>query len=348
MKNTIFKTTFLATFCFFIFSCTKEEIKANLPTITTASISNTSPNSASLDVTITNDGGAEITAKGICWSTSPSPTVSLNTKTIDGTGVGGFTGLLTNLTPGTTYYIRAYATNKTGTVYSIEISFTTLDITTGLVAYYPFNGNANDESGNGHNGTINGTTLAADKSGNLNKAYSFNGTSSYISTNFVPQTLNQSRTISFYFNADEANMPNDGYSIISYGANSSDCIQGGGRFEMGIYYNPTISNKSIRLDGVCTAIYAQSTYTSGWHHFVATYSNSNTLFSNAKIYFDGILIPVSYYQPNTTINTLNLTNFTIGKSPSSPSGRFYKGTIDEVKIYNRALNDSEVKYLATH
>jgi hypothetical protein len=348
MKNTILKTVFLTTITSLLFSCTKEEIKANLPTLTTATISNISPNSASLDVTIANDGGANITTRGICWSTSPTPTVSLSTKTVDGTGTGTFTSQVINLTPGTTYYIRAYATNNTGTSYSVEISFTTLDITTGLVAYYPFNGNANDESGNGHNGTINGATLTADKSGNLSKAYNFNGTSSYISTNFVPQTLNQSRTISLYFNADDTNMPNDGYSIISYGANSSDCTQGGGRFEMGIYYNPTISNKSIRLDGVCTAVYAQSTYTSGWHHFVATYNNSNTLFSNTKIYFDGILIPVSYYQPNTAINTLNFTNFTIGKSPSSPTGRFYKGTIDEIKIYNRALNDSEVKYLATH
>jgi hypothetical protein len=55
----------------------------------------------------------------------------------------------------------------------------------GLVAYYPFNGNANDESGNGHNGIVNGTgaTLTNDRFGNANKAYSFNGTGSYIRVN---------------------------------------------------------------------------------------------------------------------------------------------------------------------
>ncbi|WP_374506472.1 LamG-like jellyroll fold domain-containing protein [Flavobacterium sp.] len=348
MKNTILKTTILAAISLLLFSCTKEEIKASLPTLTTATINNITPNSASLDVSITSDGGANITDRGVVWSTNPTPTIALSTKTIDGTGTGTFTGSLTNLTPGTTYYIRAYATNKAGTVYSVEISFTTLDITTGLVAYYPFNGNTNDESGNSHHGINNGALLSADKAGNLNKAYNFNGINSFINTNFIPQTSNQSRTISFYFNADDTTMPNDGYSIISYGANSSDCSQGGGRFEMGIYYNPTINNKSIRLDGVCTAVYSQSTYSSGWHHFSVTYNNSNTLFSNAKIYLDGALIPVNYYQPSTSINTLNLTNFTIGKSPSTSTGRFYKGTIDEIRIYNRTLNDKEIKYLSEH
>lgn len=124
MKNTILKTLFSTTITLLLFSCTKEEIKANLPTLTTATLTNITPNSASLDVSITNDGGANITARGIVWSTSPTPTVSLSTKTIDGNGTGTFTGQIINLNPGTTYYIRAYATNKTGTAYSVEISFT--------------------------------------------------------------------------------------------------------------------------------------------------------------------------------------------------------------------------------
>ena len=50
----------------------------------------------------------------------------------------------------------------------------------GMVAYYPFNGNANDESGNGNNGTVNGASLTSDRFNNTNKAYAFNGTSNYI------------------------------------------------------------------------------------------------------------------------------------------------------------------------
>jgi hypothetical protein len=124
MKNTILKTVFLTTIAILLFSCTKEEVKANLPTLTTATLANITPNSASLDVTISSDGGGPITARGIVWHTSQNPTVSLSTKTIDGTGIGTFTSQLINLIPGTTYYIRAYATNSAGTAYSIEISFT--------------------------------------------------------------------------------------------------------------------------------------------------------------------------------------------------------------------------------
>ena len=54
----------------------------------------------------------------------------------------------------------------------------------GLVAYYPFNGNANDESGNGHHGTVNGATLAEDRFGEDNRSYSFDGENDYINQGF--------------------------------------------------------------------------------------------------------------------------------------------------------------------
>jgi len=78
----------------------------------------------SLSTTISNDGGAPITAKGICWSTSQNPTLS-NSKTNDGTGAGSFISSLTGLSPITTYYARSYATNSVGTVYGTQVSFTT-------------------------------------------------------------------------------------------------------------------------------------------------------------------------------------------------------------------------------
>jgi hypothetical protein len=74
----------------------------------------------------TADGGASITNRGICWSSSTtSPTIA-NSKTIDGTGIGSFASSLTSLTPGTTYYVRAYATNSAGTAYGSATYFTTL------------------------------------------------------------------------------------------------------------------------------------------------------------------------------------------------------------------------------
>ena len=97
---------------------------ATLPTLTTTTASNITDTSAVSGGIITNDGGATITARGVCWSTSPNPTISDN-YTFDETGIGNFTSNITGLTAGTTYYVRAYATNATGTAYGNEILFIT-------------------------------------------------------------------------------------------------------------------------------------------------------------------------------------------------------------------------------
>jgi hypothetical protein len=66
-----------------------------------------------------------VTQRGVIWSTSPNPTISLPTKTTSGTGTGSFTSSLTGLSPLTTYYVRAYATNVVGTSYGQQITFVT-------------------------------------------------------------------------------------------------------------------------------------------------------------------------------------------------------------------------------
>jgi len=73
---------------------------------------------------ITSDGGASVTARGVCWNTSTGPTTA-NSKTTDGTGSGTFSSALSGLTASTTYYVRAYATSSVGTSYGAEVSFTT-------------------------------------------------------------------------------------------------------------------------------------------------------------------------------------------------------------------------------
>ena len=74
---------------------------------------------------ITYDGGIVITARGVCWSTSPTPTIA-NSKTTDGVTTGSYISSITGLTAATTYYVRAYATNAVVTAYGPQISFTTL------------------------------------------------------------------------------------------------------------------------------------------------------------------------------------------------------------------------------
>ncbi len=95
-----------------------------LATITTATITNITQNSATGGGNVFSDGGSTVTARGICWSTSANPTIS-NSHSTDGSGTGSFESNLTGLTLNTLYYVRAYATNSIGTAYGNQVSYTT-------------------------------------------------------------------------------------------------------------------------------------------------------------------------------------------------------------------------------
>ena len=99
-------------------------LPATVPVLSTANITSITQTSATCGGTITSDGAASITARGVCWSTSTNPTTAYN-KTTDGTGIGAFISSITGLILSTTYYVRAYATNSLGTAYGSERSFIT-------------------------------------------------------------------------------------------------------------------------------------------------------------------------------------------------------------------------------
>ena len=103
--------------------CIKRE--SDLPAITTSSVSLITGTTATSGGIVTSDGGATVTARGVCWSTSENPTIADN-NTTNGSGTGAFTSSITGLTTGTTYYVRAYATNSRGTSYGSQISFNTI------------------------------------------------------------------------------------------------------------------------------------------------------------------------------------------------------------------------------
>ncbi|MCX6584482.1 MAG: Ig-like domain-containing protein [Candidatus Aminicenantes bacterium] len=96
----------------------------NIPTVSTNSISSITSKSAICGGNVTSNGGAPVTSRGVCWSTSLTPTIA-DSKTTDGTGTGSFTSNITGLNPDTTYYVRAYATNSRGTAYGSNMSFKT-------------------------------------------------------------------------------------------------------------------------------------------------------------------------------------------------------------------------------
>lgn len=126
MKNSIYKFIFLSLLSTLLFSCSSEkEIAKTLPQLSTTSAIAITLTSASSGGNITTDGGAAVTARGIVWNTATAPTISLATKTTDGSGTGNFSSTIANLTPSTNYHVRAYATNSVGTEYGNEITFTT-------------------------------------------------------------------------------------------------------------------------------------------------------------------------------------------------------------------------------
>jgi len=97
------------------------------PTVTTTTPSSVTQTTASSGGNVASDGGASVTSRGVCWSTTASPTTA-NSKTLDGTGTGVFTSSIAGLTASTTYHVRAYAVNSAGTAYGSDVQFTTTAI----------------------------------------------------------------------------------------------------------------------------------------------------------------------------------------------------------------------------
>ncbi len=102
------------------YGCKKEEV----PTLTTTAVSGITTVTATSGGNITDDGGADVTGRGVCWGTATKPTIT-GSKTSDGTGIGSFSSSLTGLTANTSYFVRAYATNSQGTAYGTEVTFKT-------------------------------------------------------------------------------------------------------------------------------------------------------------------------------------------------------------------------------
>jgi len=200
----------------------------------------------------------------------------------------------------------------------------------GIIAWYPFNGNANDESGNGNNGTVNGATLTTDRFGDTNKAYSFNGTSNFIKVlNSASLRINQDLTLSAWFNTTSTvssdmailgkgtTIDNTGYLLLITSTFYPDFA----RFRL----SPTLINASLSYNILVND--------GKWHNIVGTYDKSSM-----KLYLDGKLLKSSSY--SFDISTLT-TDLFIGREFDRVARQF-KGQIDDVGIWNRSLSQQEV------
>jgi hypothetical protein len=207
----------------------------------------------------------------------------------------------------------------------------------GLVGWWPFNGNANDESGNGNNGTNNGATLTSDRNGNVNSAYSFDGNASFIEV-LDNQTLDlNSFTISSWVNIPIPSV-NSFNEILTKGGDSTEnyeiLIYGDGNVETVCKWTDDSRSGFLSLDG------NQLVTSNNWTFITVTYS---IITGKLKMYFNSNFV-YEITTPNKIPSTNN-TNLFIGKDPSN--GRFCIGKIDDIGIWNRALTECEIQNLYT-
>jgi len=140
MKH-LFKNSLIVILLFgttiWISSCKKEVeevITPRTPEVFTQNVSGIGLTTASVEGSVSIDGGAEVTVRGVCWSTSENPTTA-DRKTSDGAGLGNFVSSLTELMPYTTYYVCAYAINSAGISYGNQLAFTTNQVITAPVVF---------------------------------------------------------------------------------------------------------------------------------------------------------------------------------------------------------------------
>lgn len=222
------------------------------------------------------------------------------------------------------------------------------DLMDGLVASYLFDGNANDSSGHGYNGTNNGATATIDRFGNPNGALNFNGSSNYVDlASLVPVLTGQGQgSISMWFMHGPSTLehPENPFDVLLSGPGTNGWL--------GLYLGndgSNLQNESVAffypgpVDG--GYLNGHSFYLdSNWHHVVIEMgSDFNAL------YIDGIKMQTVYgWNGNETSgNSMweGLTRLAIGHNLYQPSPYFFTGLIDDVRIYNRALDSTEVGQL---
>ena len=219
--------------------------------------------------------------------------------------------------------------------------------TDGLIAYYPFNGNANDASGNGHHGTVNGATLANDQNGNDNKAYEFivNESASWgspqeeIEIDFSSSMNSNLLSLSAWVNPREKPSPYNDRSHSIFGRWEGGVQNEIFRFVVGndnaLYFQISDGNNNIENYSGGNVPY------DSWTHVSAVLNEKNI-----KLYVNGQKVSDELFVNN--INTTGNSDLTIASMPmSNGTWYFFDGHLDEMGYWNRALTEQEIQNLYT-
>ena len=222
------------------------------------------------------------------------------------------------------------------TIIFITPIFSQVNLKSGLVACYPFNGNAKDESGNGNNGTVNGANLTTDRFGKVDNAYNFNGSSSYID---IPSNKLQNPTFSYSAWIKPNSLPQSGiaFFIFSVGSGSGD---------QGIGLNNGYTNGTDGFTGGGYLDVGENAFcqqgalpnVNQWYHVVVIRSTDKY-----SVYVDGVFICSTAILAKPPFYGTGTAQTTIGSRWNK--GQFSDCVIDDLHLYNRPLNAAEVKAL---
>jgi YHS domain-containing protein len=270
-------------------------------------------------------------------TTSYGSTATATQSPIVGNTLTNVSASITGLTAGTTYHFSVKAVNSVGTTYGNDMTFTTIALppTNGLVGYWSFSGNANDESVNAHNGTVSGASLTPSRFGTENSAYSFDGVNDYIA--IAPSSLVDNETaitVSCWLKRGAA----DDYGLPYHTGNQ-------GRVGIQVKKDSVLINvttNSTLSGGTC------STFTIGWvkynqtewSHIILRYDGTSI-----SLYINGEFIKSTYAEGNIWTPQSSYLAFGVYMLFGNPNHGYYKGILDDVRLYNRALNATEIQSL---
>lgn len=322
-------------------------LETEVPKIQT-SVSGATTGTMNATASISNQNNiAQILSSGFYYSTNIGVKETDKFVLANYNGLGAFSGKIDNLLDGTVYYVRAFVKTSKGLTQGNEVQLTTLvnpiklGLSLGLQVFYPFNGNANDGSGNQKNGVVYGATLTKDRIGVSNSAYSFNGVpGTKIQTNYPGVLGNNSRSISLWVRRPLQAF--NGSYLLTWGTQASGT-------SFGLFMAGRDKTQFFGVDNGGSSI--QSIFNSlsdgNWHHYVVVYDNSiGKSILNVKTYIDGVYYPIAENWNPQNINTVQGINMVIGEYSSAQSDwRTTNGEIDDVGVWNRVLSSSEIQYL---
>ncbi|TAL66830.1 MAG: LamG domain-containing protein [Bacteroidetes bacterium] len=242
-----------------------------------------------------------------------------------------FNWITCNLPIGSKHNINVFAVdgnyNTTSLGFEVEIIQSDDNISLcGLTSYYPFNGNANDEGGNGNHGTVYGATLTTNRFGHLNSAYSFNGTSDDIK---LTGKFGGGRemSVSAWFNVNGSTGTFQGIFESEGGYTDIDG-------NIHLQCNTTGNNVVYYNTGHCLLPIIYPSPYNEWRHVVITAKSGDI-----RLYENGELKS----EKNNTFEFISESNKI--KIGSGVNGRYFKGKLDDIRVYNRALTEAEVQEL---